>query len=132
MMKAIALVVGGMLIGGGTATLVLKKHYEGIAEEEIASVKAAYQNKEADLKEQNIALMDEIMKLDPTSVYTGKKAAPSTAKKNVDADKPLSEDDILKLSAQDLIKDLDYSSDAFREESAGLDQGSGLQQRCIP
>jgi len=120
MMKAIALVVSGMLAGGGTAALVLKRHYEGVAEEEIATARAEYKKENTNLKEQNIALMDEIMKLNPTAVYNGEQ--PGLDKKIRDAykatkaDKPLSEDDILNLSAQDLIKDLDYSSSAFRED----------------
>lgn len=40
--QAVILVVGGMLIGAGVTTLVLKKHYQKIADEEIASVKTTY------------------------------------------------------------------------------------------
>jgi hypothetical protein len=40
--QAVVLVVGGMMIGAGVTTLVLKKHYQKIADEEIASVKATY------------------------------------------------------------------------------------------
>jgi hypothetical protein len=44
--QAVILVVGGMLVGAGVTTLVLKKHYQKLADEEIASVKAAYKKKE--------------------------------------------------------------------------------------
>lgn len=40
--QAVVLVVGGMLIGAGVTTLVLKKHYQKIADAEIASVKTTY------------------------------------------------------------------------------------------
>ena len=40
--QAVVLVVGGMLIGAGVTTLVLKRHYQKIADEEIASVKTTY------------------------------------------------------------------------------------------
>lgn len=40
--QAVVLVVGGMLIGAGVTTLVLRKHYQKIADEEIASVKTTY------------------------------------------------------------------------------------------
>ncbi|QFG09348.1 hypothetical protein SEA_DJUNGELSKOG_53 [Arthrobacter phage Djungelskog] len=47
--QAVVLVVGGMLIGAGVTTLVLKKHYQKIADEEIASVKATYKKHYDDL-----------------------------------------------------------------------------------
>jgi hypothetical protein len=97
--KSIALVVGGMLIGGGTATLILKKHYQRILDEEIASVKAAYQ----DVKKQNLDLLDEITK-------------PAEPKKPAAADKPLSEDDILNLSVAKLIEDHGYGGGVIDEE----------------
>lgn len=40
--QAVVLVVGGMLVGAGVTTLVLKRHYQKIADEEIASVKTTY------------------------------------------------------------------------------------------
>lgn len=40
--QAVVLVVGGMLLGAGVTTLVLKKHYQKIADAEIASVKTTY------------------------------------------------------------------------------------------
>jgi hypothetical protein len=93
--KSIALVVGGMLIGGGTATLILKKHYQRILDEEVASVKAAYK----DLKKQNLDMLDEI-----------------TQPKKEEADKPLSEDDILNISAAKLIADQGYGGGVIEEE----------------
>lgn len=92
--KSIALVVGGMLIGGGTATLILKKHYQRILDEEVASVKAAYK----DLKKQNLDMLDEI----------------TQPKKS--ADKPLTEDDILNISAAKLISDQGYGGGVIEEE----------------
>lgn len=47
--QAVVLVVGGMLIGAGVTTLVLKRHYQKIADEEIASVKATYKKHYDDL-----------------------------------------------------------------------------------
>ena len=47
--QAVVLVVGGMLIGAGVTTLVLKKHYQKIADEEIASVKTTYKKHYEDL-----------------------------------------------------------------------------------
>lgn len=47
--QAVVLVVGGVLIGAGVTTLVLKKHYQKIADEEIASVKATYKKHYDDL-----------------------------------------------------------------------------------
>lgn len=96
--KSIALVVGGMLIGGGTATLILKKHYQRILDEEVASVKAAYK----DLKKQNLDMLDEITQPKP--------------KAKDEADKPLSEDDILNISAAKLISDLGYGGGVIEEE----------------
>ncbi len=40
--QTVFLVTGGVLIGAGVTTLVLKKHYQKIADAEIASVKATY------------------------------------------------------------------------------------------
>lgn len=95
--KSIALVVGGMLIGGGTATLILKKHYQRILDEEVASVKAAYK----DVKKQNLEMLDEITK-------------PQLPKE--EADKPLSEDDILNISVSKLIADQGYGGGVITEE----------------
>ncbi|QFG09163.1 hypothetical protein PBI_SPORTO_55 [Arthrobacter phage Sporto] len=50
--QAVVLVVGGMLIGAGVTTLVLKKHYQKIADAEIASVKATYKKHYDDLNGQ--------------------------------------------------------------------------------
>jgi hypothetical protein len=47
--QAVVLVVGGMLIGAGITTLVLKKHYQKIADAEIASVKTTYKKHYDDL-----------------------------------------------------------------------------------
>jgi hypothetical protein len=47
--QAVVLVVGGMLVGAGVTTLVLKKHYQKLADEEIASVKATYKKHYDDL-----------------------------------------------------------------------------------
>lgn len=47
--QAVVLVVGGMLVGAGVTTLVLKRHYQKIADEEIASVKATYKKHYDDL-----------------------------------------------------------------------------------
>jgi hypothetical protein len=96
--KSIALVVGGMLIGGGTATLILKKHYQRILEEEVASVKAAYKAETKTLKKQNLDLLDEVTQPKPK-------------------DKPLTEDDILKLSASQLIADQGYGGGVIYEEA---------------
>lgn len=96
--KSIALVVGGMLIGGGTATLILKKHYQRILEEEIASVKAAYKSETKTLKKQNIELLD---------VVTQPKSK----------DKPLSENELLNISASKLISDQGYDGGVIEEEA---------------
>lgn len=98
--KSIALVVGGMLIGAGTATLILKNHYKRILEAEVASVKAAYKVQTKDLKKQNLDLLDEI-----------------TQPKQAEKDRPLSEEDILKLSASQLISDQGYGSGVINEEA---------------
>lgn len=47
--QAVVLVVGGVLIGAGVTTLVLKKHYQKIADAEIASVKITYKKHYEDL-----------------------------------------------------------------------------------
>lgn len=47
--QAVVLVVGGVLIGAGVTTLVLKRHYQKIADAEIASVKATYKKHYEDL-----------------------------------------------------------------------------------
>lgn len=96
--KSIALVVGGMLIGGGTATLVLKKHYQRILDEEIASVKEAYKASTKDLKKSNLDMLDEI------------------TQPKEELDKPLSEDDILNLSVSKLIADQGYGGGVIEEE----------------
>lgn len=98
--KSIALVVGGMLIGGGTATLILKKHYQRILEEEVASVKAAYKTETKNLKKQNIELLDVV-----------------TQPKVVNPDKPLSEEDILKISASELIANHSYGGGVIEQEA---------------
>jgi hypothetical protein len=102
--KSIALVVGGMLIGGGTATLILKKHYQRILEEEVASVKKAY----ADLKKQNLDMLDEI-----TKPVDGEVKAQSP----VVEDKPLTEDEIMTLSVSKLISDQGYGGGVIEEEA---------------
>lgn len=63
--QAAILVVGGALVGAGVTTLVLKKHYENLASEEIAEIKEYYRNrdveyasKEKDLKKHNLDLLD--------------------------------------------------------------------------
>jgi hypothetical protein len=48
--KAVALVIGGALVGAGVTTLVLKKKYEAQAEEEITSVRDSYLKRIADLE----------------------------------------------------------------------------------
>lgn len=95
--KSIALVVGGMLIGGGTATLILKKHYQRILDEEIASVKEAYKVSTKDLKKQNLELLDEVTQVKPM-------------------DKPLTEDELLHISASKLIADHGYGGGVVEEE----------------
>jgi hypothetical protein len=95
--KSIALVAVGMLAGGGTATLILKKHYQRILDEEVASVKAAYK----DLKKQNLDLIDVVTQPKPV----------------VEKDKPLSEDDILNISAAKLISDHGYGGGVIEEEA---------------
>jgi len=101
--KSIALVVGGMLIGGGTATLILKKHYQRILEEEIASVKAAYKADTVNLKKQNLDLLDQVTQ-------------PKTTQDEMD--KPLSEEDIMKLSVSKLISDQGYGGGVIDEDEA--------------
>lgn len=49
--KAVALVVGGALVGAGVTTLVLKKKYAAQAEEEITSVRDSYLKRITDLEE---------------------------------------------------------------------------------
>lgn len=56
--QAVVLVVGGVLIGAGVTTLVLKKHYQKVADEEIASVKAAYKKKEKSFYESGVTQED--------------------------------------------------------------------------
>lgn len=48
--KAVVLVVGGILVGAGVTTLVLKKKYEAQAEEEITSVRDSYIKRINDLE----------------------------------------------------------------------------------
>jgi hypothetical protein len=49
--KAVALVVGGALLGAGVTTLVLKKKYAAQAEEEITSVRDSYLKRITDLED---------------------------------------------------------------------------------
>lgn len=48
--KAAVLVIGGMCIGAGLTTLVIKKKYEAYAEEEITSVRESYIKRIGDLE----------------------------------------------------------------------------------
>lgn len=96
--KSIALVIGGMLIGGGTATLILKKHYQRILEEEVASVKEAYKAETKNLKKQNLDLLDEVTQPKPK-------------------DKPLTETELLKISATQLIAEQGYGGGVIEEEA---------------
>lgn len=48
--KAAVLVIGGMCIGAGVTTLVLKKKYAAYAEEEITSVRESYRKRISDLE----------------------------------------------------------------------------------
>lgn len=98
--KSIALVVGGMLIGGGTATLILKKRYQRILEQEVASVKAAYKDQTKNLKKQNLDLLDEI-----------------TQPNKAEMDKPLTENELLQISASQLISDQGYGGGVIEEEA---------------
>lgn len=96
--KSIALVVGGMLIGGGTATLILKNHYKRLLEAEVASVKAAYKTETKDLKKQNLTLLDEVTQ-------------PKTL------DQPLTETELLNISASKLIADHGYGGGVIEQEA---------------
>jgi hypothetical protein len=101
--KSIALVVGGMLIGGGTATLILKARYQRMLEEEIASVKAAYKVERETLKKQNIELLDEL-------------TVPVKEVKVKPEDKPLTEEDIQMIKVSELISDHGYGGGVIEEE----------------
>ncbi|UGL63284.1 membrane protein [Arthrobacter phage Tokki] len=50
--KAVALVIGGALVGSGVTIMVLKKKYEAKAEEEIASVRDSYLKRLNEMEEE--------------------------------------------------------------------------------
>lgn len=102
--KSIALVVGGMLIGGGTATLILKARYQRMLEEEIASVKAAYKVERETLKKQNIEMLDEL---------TATEVERPEVKPE---DKPLTEEDIQMIKVSELISNHGYGGGVIEEE----------------
>jgi hypothetical protein len=73
--QAAILVVGGVFLGTGVTTLVLKKHYQKIADEEIASVKSAYKEKEKSLYRTETKVTEEdlgdvVITTIPEVVYT--------------------------------------------------------------
>jgi hypothetical protein len=86
-----------MLIGG-ELQLILKNHYKRILEAEVASVKAAYKAETKDLKKQNLTLLDEVTQ--PKSM-----------------DKPLTETELLNLSASKLIAEHGYGGGVIEEEA---------------
>lgn len=93
--KSIALVAGGMVVGAGVTTLILKKRYQALLEEEIASVKAAYKKDTKDLKKQNLDLLDELTQ-------------PKVEETPAPEDKPLTEEDISRIKVADLIQTHEY------------------------
>lgn len=112
--QAVVLVVGGMLIGAGVTTLVLKKHYQKIADEEIASVKITYKKHYEDLAG-NGMIMD--IEEDENPWVFSPTVPPVVAPHEPTAYNKVQTSDEKKVEARKLADGLGYSSQTREEPS---------------